>query len=168
MEATDQVPKGKRVWKSLREKDAEIQSLLENDINIDGSKLTLIELLNEYLETLYNRKELRYNTKRSYDRVVKSLEQHKLGHMEIGSVKPVHCEKCLTDMKNLKMNNGKNYHRSCFLICSIQNGKKFMEILMVYLLFREICRWCQNGKTYTIRRKELLLCELIIWIEWIW
>ena len=81
MEATDQVPKGKRVWKSLREKDAEIQSLLENDINIDGSKLTLIELLNECLETLYNRKELRYNTKRSYDRVVKSLEQHKLGHM---------------------------------------------------------------------------------------
>lgn len=114
LEATDQVPKGKRVGKSLREKEAEIQSLLENDINIDGSKLTLIELLNEYLETLYNRKELRYNTKRSYDHVVKSLEQHKLGHMEIGSVKPVHCEKWLTDMK--KKYRGSTLHIQITLI----------------------------------------------------
>lgn len=58
LEPTDQVPKGKKSGKSLREKEEEINALLSNDIDIDGSKLTLLEVVNRYLEHLYNRKEL--------------------------------------------------------------------------------------------------------------
>lgn len=85
LEPTDQVPKGKRSGKSLREKEAEINALLSNDIDIDGSKLTLLEVVNRYLEHLYNRKELSHNTKTGYNVTVNTLKQYKLGYMEIGT-----------------------------------------------------------------------------------
>ena len=40
LEPTDQLPKGKRSSKSLREKEKEINILLKENIDIDGSKLT--------------------------------------------------------------------------------------------------------------------------------
>lgn len=51
--------------KSLREKEAEINALLANNIDIDGAKLTLLDVVARYLEYLYNRKELSHNTKRA-------------------------------------------------------------------------------------------------------
>ena len=54
LEMTDQLPKGKRSTKSLREKEAEINSLLENSIDIDGAKLTLLEVVDKYISSLYN------------------------------------------------------------------------------------------------------------------
>lgn len=99
LEATDQLPKGKTSGKSLREKEDEINVLLSNNIDIDGAKLTLLEIVDKYLNYLYNRKELSYNTKLGYRVTVNALKQHKLGHMEIGKIKPEHCEEWLTDMK---------------------------------------------------------------------
>ena len=41
LEVMDQLPKGKKSSKSLREKEAELNAQLENSIDIDGAKLTL-------------------------------------------------------------------------------------------------------------------------------
>lgn len=99
LEPTDQVPKGKKSGQSLREKEAEINGLLTNNIDIDGAKLTLLDVVEKYLEHLYNRKELSHNTKTGYNVTVNTLKQYKLGYMEIGKIKPEHCEEWLTDMK---------------------------------------------------------------------
>lgn len=95
----DQVPKGKRSEKSLREKEAEINALLEENIDVDGSKLTLLELINQYLDSLYNRKELSHNTKTGYNVTINCLKQYTLGYMEIGKITPSHCERWLSDMR---------------------------------------------------------------------
>lgn len=99
LEMTDQLPKGKRSSKSLREKEAELNTYLKNDIDIDGAKLTLLEVVNRYLNSLYNKKNLAHNTKLGYNVTVNTLKQYKLGYMEIGKIRPEHCEEWLTDMK---------------------------------------------------------------------
>lgn len=99
LEMTDQLPKGKRSSKSLREKEAEINAYLENNIDVDGAKLTLLEVVNRYLNFLYNRKKLAHNTKVGYNVTVNTLKQYKLGYMEIGKIRPEHCEEWLADMK---------------------------------------------------------------------
>lgn len=114
LEPTDQVPKGKRSGKSLREKEAEIQTLLENHLDIDGSRLTLLELVERYLSYLYNRKELSHNTKTGYNVTVNTLKQYRIGHMRIGKIKPEHCEEWLSDMK--KKYRGSSIQRQISLI----------------------------------------------------
>ncbi|NBI91929.1 hypothetical protein D3Z45_15460 [Lachnospiraceae bacterium] len=99
LEPTDQLPKGKKSGKSLREKEAEINALLDNNIDIDGAKFTLLDVVDKYLNYLYNRKELSHNTKTGYNVTVNALKQYKLGYMEIGKIKPEHCEEWLSDMK---------------------------------------------------------------------
>lgn len=99
LEPTDQLPKGKKSGKSLREKEAEINALLDNNIDIDGAKFTLLDVVDKYLNHLYNRKELSHNTKTGYNVTVNALKQYKLGYMEIGKIKPEHCEEWLSDMK---------------------------------------------------------------------
>ena len=99
LEMTDQLPKGKKSTKSLREKEAEINAYLENSISIDGAKLTLLEVVDRYLNSLYNRKKLAHNTKVGYNVTVNTLKQYKLGYMEIGKIRPEHCEEWLADMK---------------------------------------------------------------------
>lgn len=99
LEMTDQLPKGKRSSKSLREKEAEINAYLESNIDVDGAKLTLLEVVDRYLNSLYNRKKLAHNTKVGYNVTVNTLKQYKLGYMEIGKIRPEHCEEWLADMK---------------------------------------------------------------------
>ena len=99
LEMTDQLPKGKRSSKSLREKEAEVNACLENNIDVDGAKLTLLEVVDRYLNFLYNRKKLAHNTKVGYNVTVNTLKQYKLGYMEIGKIRPEHCEEWLADMK---------------------------------------------------------------------
>lgn len=99
LEATDQLPKGKKSSKSLREKEAELNAYLENNIDIDGAKLTLLEVVDKYLNSLYNRKKLAHNTKVGYNVTVNTLKEYKLGYMEIGKIRPEHCEEWLADMK---------------------------------------------------------------------
>lgn len=99
LEPTDQVPKGKKSDRSLREREEEINALLAKSIDIDGAKLTLLEVIDRYLNYLYNRKKLSVNTKTGYNVTVNTLKQYRLGHMEIGKIKPEHCEQWLADMK---------------------------------------------------------------------
>lgn len=111
---TDQVPKGRKPGKSLREKEAEINTLLINNIDIDGAKFTLLEVIDQYLNHLYNRKELSHNTKVGYNVTINTLKQYKLGYMEIGKIKPYHCEEWLSDMK--KKYRGSSIQRQISLI----------------------------------------------------
>ena len=83
----------------MREKEAEINAYLENNIDVDGAKLTLLEVVDRYLNFLYNRKKLAHNTKVGYNVTVNTLKQYKLGYMEIGKIRPEHCEEWLADMK---------------------------------------------------------------------
>ena len=99
LEATDHIPKGKRAGQSLREKEAEVNAKLVNNLDIDGSKLTLLEVIDRYLNSLYNRKELAHATKVGYNVTINCLKQYRLGYMEIGKIKPEHCEEWLADMK---------------------------------------------------------------------
>lgn len=100
LEMTDQLPKGKKSSKSLREKEAEINAYLENNMDVDGAKLTLLEVVDRYLNSLYcSRKKLAHNTKVGYNVTVNTLKQYKLGYMEIGKIRPEHCEEWLADMK---------------------------------------------------------------------
>ena len=99
LEPTDQLPKGKRSSKSLREKEDEINAQLENNIDIDGAKLTLLDVVDKYLKSLYNRKKLAHNTKTGCNVTVNTLKNYKLGYMEIGKIRPEHCEEWLADMK---------------------------------------------------------------------
>ena len=99
LEMTDQLPKGKKSTKSLREKETEINAYLKNSIDINGTKLTLLEIVDRYLNSLYNRQKLTHNTKVGYTVTVNTLKQYKLGYMEIGKIRPEHCEEWLADMK---------------------------------------------------------------------
>lgn len=96
---TDQLPKGKKSTKSLREKEEEINKQLDNNIDIDGAKLTLLEVINQYLSNLYSRKELSPCTKMGYNVTINSLKNYQIAYMQIGKIKPEHCEKWLADMK---------------------------------------------------------------------
>jgi site-specific recombinase XerD len=122
LEMTDQLPKGRKSSKSLREKEAELKAQLENNIDIDGAKLTLLEVVDRYLNSLYNRKKLAHNTKVGYNVTVNTLKQYKLGYMEIGKIRPEHCEVWLADMK-------KNYRGS-----SIQTQISLLKRTFEYAL----------------------------------
>ena len=52
LEMTDQLPKGKKSSKSLREKEEELNAQLANNIDIDGAKLTLLEVVDKYIKTV--------------------------------------------------------------------------------------------------------------------
>ena len=99
LEPNDPQPKSKRGGKSLREKEAEILKLLQNNINIDGGRITVYETTLKFLEVLYAKKNITYNTKQSYSRICRTLDSMPLGHMAIRDVKPEHCDAWFVDMK---------------------------------------------------------------------
>ena len=99
LEPADKNPKGKRSAKSLREKEEEIIKSLNNNIDIVGSKLTLIEVVRNYLDFLYNKKDLAENTIIGYEGTLKLLKEYKMGHMALKDIKTEHCEEWLKDMK---------------------------------------------------------------------
>lgn len=102
LEPTDQVPKGKRSGLSLREKENEIQELLKDKLDIDGSAITLVELIERQLDSLYcQNEELRYNTKRAHTSALNVVKKHKIGNMQIKKIKIEHCEELLKDMRKI-------------------------------------------------------------------
>lgn len=56
-------------------------------------------MVDKYLNSLYNRKKLSHNTKIGYNVTVNTLKNYKPGYMEIGKIRPEHCEEWLADMK---------------------------------------------------------------------
>lgn len=99
LEPTDQLPKGKKSGKSLREKEEEINALLKDNLDIDKSKMILLDLVREYLSHLTNRKKLSHSTLTGYNATINILGEYKLGYMQLSAIKPIYCEEWLKDMK---------------------------------------------------------------------
>lgn len=98
LEPNDQLPRGKRGGKSLREKEAEIIEMLRNNVSVDAGKITVVECVKKYLSMLYVKKNLAYNTKVGHTRICKNLEKTRLGNMAIQDVKVQDCDDWLVDM----------------------------------------------------------------------
>ena len=81
---TDKTPAGKREDISLREKVKEIQKDLDDGIDTIGKKMTVCQL---YAKQMRHRGNVRYNTKNGRKRLMKLLEEDKLGGCPIDSVK---------------------------------------------------------------------------------
>ena len=81
---TDKTPAGKREDISLREKVKEIQKDLDDGIDTIGKKMTVCQL---YAKQIRHRGNVRYNTKNGRKRLMKLLEEDKLGGCPIDSVK---------------------------------------------------------------------------------
>lgn len=73
---TDKVPAGKRPCLSLREKIKQIQKDLDDGIDTIGKKMTVCQL---YAKQIRHRGNVRYNTKNGRKRLMKLLEEDKLG-----------------------------------------------------------------------------------------
>ena len=81
---TDKTPAGKRDDISLREKKKEIQKDLDDGIDTIGKKMTVCEL---YAKQNRHRGNVRHNTTKGRERLMKLLEADKLGSCPIDSVK---------------------------------------------------------------------------------
>ena len=81
---TDKTPAGKREDISLREKVKEIQKDLDDGIDTTGKKMTVCQL---YAKQIRHRGNVRYNTKNGRKRLMKLLQEDKLGGCPIDSVK---------------------------------------------------------------------------------
>lgn len=99
LEANDQLPKSKNQnVKSLREKEAEILKLLNSDLDVEAGKITVTECAYKFLDVLYAKKKIAYNTKESYKRICTTLSRTELGNLPIQRVKAEHCDKWFVDM----------------------------------------------------------------------
>ena len=81
---TDKTPAGKREDISLREKEKEIQKDLDDGIDPIGKKMTVCQL---YAKQNRHRGNVRHNTVKSRERLMKLLESDPLGAYPIESVK---------------------------------------------------------------------------------
>jgi len=81
---TDKTPAGKRDDISLREKVKDIHKDLDDGIDMVGKKMTVCQL---YAKQIRQRVNVKHNTKVSRTRLMKLLEQDKLGSCSIDNVK---------------------------------------------------------------------------------
>ena len=81
---TDKTPAGKREDISLREKEKEIQKDLDDGIDTIGKKMTVCQL---YAKQIRHRGNVKHNTKLGRERLMRILEQDRLGSCPIDSVK---------------------------------------------------------------------------------
>jgi len=93
---TDRTPAGKRDGISLREKEKELQKDLEDGIDTAGKKMTVCEL---YAKQTRYRGNVRHNTIQGRRRLMKLLENDKLGSCPIDSVKPSDAKEWALRMK---------------------------------------------------------------------
>ena len=93
---TDRTPAGKRNGISLREKEQEIQKDLADGIDTAGKKMTVCELYAKYIS---HRGNVRHNTKKGRERLMKLLEEDLLGSCPIDRVKPSDAKEWVLRMK---------------------------------------------------------------------
>ncbi len=93
---TDRTPSGKRDGLSLREQEKEIRKDLDDGIDTAGKKMTVCEL---YAKQNRHRGNVRHNTTKGRERLMKLLEADKLGSCPIDSVKPSDAKEWALRMK---------------------------------------------------------------------
>ena len=114
LEPTDAFPKGKRNCKSLREKEKEIQKDIDNGIIPDGGKLTVIDLVEKYIN---QKNGVRPTTKHGYNTVINTLKKNQFGMKRIDKIS-------LSDAKmwiiKLQRTYGKSYGSIRLLVSTLK------------------------------------------------
>lgn len=83
LESRDPMPAGKRKDLSLREKEKQIQKDLMDKISPDGAKISVLELVEKYVNTKVG---VRPNTKAGYGTVINILSKDPFGSKKINEV----------------------------------------------------------------------------------
>lgn len=81
---SDTVPNGKRDDLSLREKEKQIQRNLSDNIMADGGKLTVLDLVQKYVD---QKSGVRHNTQANYNFIINIIKKEKFGTCRIDKVK---------------------------------------------------------------------------------
>ncbi len=108
---SDSLPKGKRPCLSLRELEQELQKDRLDGIDTSGKKLTVCQLYEKQNNLKPN---VRTATVKGRNQLMKLLDEDKLGHMYIDSVKPSDCKEWALRMnkKGYAYQTINNYKRS--------------------------------------------------------
>ena len=81
---SDSYPKGKRKDISLREKEKNIQKELNDDIVPDGGNMTVLELVEKYIN---QKRGIKHNTQANYNFVINVIKKEPFGAKRIDKVK---------------------------------------------------------------------------------
>ena len=84
LEHNDPLPKGKKKCSSLRDMEKQAQADLFDHINSNGGDMTVLELVEKYVET---RNSVRVTTGRGYKTVINFLKKEKFAYQRIDMVK---------------------------------------------------------------------------------
>lgn len=103
LEPHDKVPAGKKNDLSLREKEKQIESDLAAGISLTGGNMTVLGLVEEYLET---KKNVRPTTLTGYKTVVNVLKTDKFGSRKINTINVMEAKAWLL---KLQSEDGKSY-----------------------------------------------------------
>ena len=103
LEPTDKVPAGKKDDLSLREKIRQIQKDLVDGIDIQGSEMTVLELVKRYIATKTG---VKATTEAGYKTVVNILEKEAFAHLPIKKIR--HSDAKLFLIK-LQKEDGRSY-----------------------------------------------------------
>lgn len=104
---TDKSPAGKKDELCLRDKIKEVEKRLENGIQLEGKKISVIELVDKSME---NRK-LREGTRRTYDSCILHIRQSPFGARKIDKIKTIDAKeflRSLQDEKQLSFSSASN------------------------------------------------------------
>ena len=80
---SDPYPKGKRKDISLREKEKQIRKELEDGISPDGRSMTVLELVQKYVNL---KRGVKHNTKANYNFVINIIKKEKFGSRMIDTI----------------------------------------------------------------------------------
>ena len=103
LEPTDKLPAGKRNDLSLREKIRQLQKDLMDGIDLQGSDMTVLELVNRYIATKTG---IKPNTEAGYKTVVNILKKEAFAHQPISKIR--HSDAKLFLIK-LQKEDGRSY-----------------------------------------------------------
>lgn len=93
---TDKMPKGKKQDKSLREKIRQIQKDIQDGIDTQKSKITLIKLYEKYTNQRAN---IKPNTQKGRKLLKDILKKSPIGNYPIDKIKPSHAKEWIKQMK---------------------------------------------------------------------
>ncbi len=158
---SDVTPRGKRVEQSLREKEEEIKK--RNNVLYDGSRMTLNELFEQYINLKYKIKGIKAKTIYNYTVIWnKNMKDRPYANMQIGSLRRNHIISLYQDMLDEGVGAG-----SIILlnknVCAILNYAVNEEYIT-----RNVAKGClKELEVYTEKREALTLEEQAIFLQYV-
>lgn len=103
LESTDKLPAGKKDGPSLREKIRQLQKDMVDGIDVQGSEMTVLELVKRYIATKTG---VKANTEAGYKTVVNILEKEAFAYLPI---KKIHHSDAKLFLIKLQKEDGRSY-----------------------------------------------------------